>query len=135
MRLKNTKSTYPLDIPFQLRRECAIFLAAPLANIFNSCLQQETYPDAWKVEIVTPVAKCPVPSSLSELRKICATSDYSKCFQSFVKSLIVEDVYPNIDKRQFGDRKGTGCEHIVVYFVDRVLQLLDSANGSAYHKQ
>ena len=83
------------------------------------------------MEIVTPVAKCPVPSSLSELRKINATLDYSKCFQSFVKSLIVEDVYPNIDKRQFGDRKGTGCEHIVVYFVDRVLQLLDSANGSA----
>ena len=49
MRLKNTKSTYPLDIPFQLRKECAIFLAAPLTNIFNSCLQQQSYPDAWKV--------------------------------------------------------------------------------------
>ena len=51
--------------------------------------------------------------------------------EQFIKHWILEDVYPNIDQRQFGDEKGTGCEHVLVYFVDRVLSLLDSTNGKS----
>ena len=129
--LKITKSTHPLDIPANLRKECSIFLAAPLTNIFNACLESQIYPDLWKQEIVTPVNKISCPLSLSDLRKIVLTSDYSKLMEQFIKHWILEDVYPNIDQRQFGDEKGTGCEHVLVYFVDRVLSLLDSTNGKS----
>ena len=130
-KLKSTKSTHLLDIPAKLRKECSVFLAAPLANILNCCLDQQKYPDTWKLEIVTQVKKISNPLSLSDLRKIVLTSDYSKLMEHFLKSWILEDVYPNIDKSLFGNNKGTGCEHVLVYFVDRVLKLLDSANGKA----
>ena len=83
------------------------------------------------MEIVSPTNKISRPLSISDLRKIVLTSDYSKLMENFIKSWILEDIYPNIDQRQFGDEKGTGCEHVLVYFVDRVLYLLDSANGKS----
>ena len=75
--------------------------------------------------------KVPHPKSLNQLRKICGTSDYSKLFESFIKEWIVEDMQENIDKSQYGDEKGTGTEHLIVCFIDRVSKLLDSAGGKA----
>ena len=37
--LKRTKSTLPIDIPENLRKEAAVFLAEPLTDIFNTCLR------------------------------------------------------------------------------------------------
>ena len=39
-KIKKTRSTLPIDIPDKLRKECALFLAAPLMNIYNDCLNQ-----------------------------------------------------------------------------------------------
>ena len=56
-KLKNTKSTHPLDLPNQLRQEYDIFLVDPLKNIINQCLSEQILPDIWKIEYVTPLAK------------------------------------------------------------------------------
>ena len=128
-KMKNTKSTYPIDLPNKLRNEFAPHLAAPLANIFCASLRQQVYPALWKVEIVTPVPKVPCPSTLGDLRKMSGTSDYSKLFEFFIKQWILEDVYPNIDPSQYGDNRGTGTEHMIVCFLDRFLKLLDSTEG------
>ena len=85
----------------------------------------------WKTEVVTPIPKVPHPTSLKQLRKICGTSDYSKLYESFIKQWIIEDVYPNIDPSQYGDEKGIGTEHILVYFLDRILKMLDSPKGKS----
>ena len=78
------------------------------------------------MEIVTPIPKVPDNiTSLAQLRKISGTWDYSKIFEGFLKKWIVNDIYPNLDKCQFGDQQGTGTEHVLVYFIDRVLQLLE----------
>ena len=106
-KLKNTRSTYPIDIPNKLRNEFSPLLAGPLTNILNASLNQQTYPTMWKTEIVTPIPKVPHPTILKELRKICGTSDYSKTYESFIKQWIIEDVYPNIDPSQYRDEKGT----------------------------
>ena len=69
-KLKHTRSTFPIDLPFTLRKEYAIFLAAPLADIFNTCLSQSTFPDIWKMKYVTPIQKVPQPK-----RKITFTQN------------------------------------------------------------
>ena len=124
-KLKKTKSTLPIDIPEKLRRECSPFLAAPLSNIFNDCLSQSVYPSLWKQEWVTPAPKISNPQGISDLRKISCTSDYSKLFEGFIKDWIIEDVSENVDLGQFGGQVGTGTEHLLVCFVDRILYLLD----------
>ena len=50
LKLKKTKSTFPIDLPEKLRKEFA-----PLSNIYNCCLQQGIFPSIWKEELVTPV--------------------------------------------------------------------------------
>ena len=41
----------------------------------------------------------------------------------------MEDIGSKIDPSQYGARKGTGTEHMIVAYVDRVLKLLDSERG------
>ena len=124
-RLKKTRSTLPIDIPDKLRQECSPHLAAPITAIYNDCLNQGLYPTLWKQEWVTPAPKITNPQVISDLRKISCTSDYSKIFEGFLKEWILEDVIQNIDIGQYGGLAGTGTEHLMVCFMDRILQLLD----------
>ena len=124
-KMKNTKSTLPVDIPDKLRKEFSVELAAPLTNIINECLEQQVYPRLWKNEWVTPAPKISNPKVIKDLRKISCTSTFSKLFESILKEWIMEDISDNLDIGQFGGEKGTGTEHMIVCLVDRVLQLLD----------
>ena len=79
-----------------------------------------------KIEYVTAIPKTQNVTKFFELRKIAGTSDYSKLYESFLKQWILNDIEDYLDKSQFGGRKGSGTEHLVVCYVDRVLKLLDS---------
>ena len=125
-KMKKTKSTLPIDIPEKLRRECSPHLAAPLTTLYNECLSLGQYPSPWKHEWVTPAPKTSNPENISQLRKISCTSDYSKCFEGFIKDWIMEDVSDNIDLAQYGGPAGQGTEHMIVCFIDRILKLLDT---------
>ena len=114
-----------------LRKEFCPEFAAPLTDILNASLNQCEYPSPWKLELVTPVPKVPHPTKLKDLRKICSTSDFSKLFEGIIKQWILEDIQDEIDPSQFGDQKGTGTEHLIVRFTDRILKLLDSSVGKA----
>ena len=129
LKLKNTRSTHPIDLPAKLRQEYSIFLVDPLCDIFNTCLQQHTYPALWKHEYVTPVPKINHPTEIKHLRKISGTSDYSKLFENILKDWLMEDLSPNIDQSQYGGKKGIGPEHMILSMVDRILKLLDSNKG------
>ena len=63
---------------------------------------------------------------MSDLRKIALTSDYAKLLEMFLKDWILEDISENLDPSQYGARKGSGTEHLLVAFTDRILKLLDS---------
>ena len=67
---KKTKSTLPVDIPDNLRKEAAIFLAEPLTDIYNACLRQGIFPKLWKKEYVTPVPKLKPNEPLEELKDV-----------------------------------------------------------------
>ena len=124
--MKKTKSTLPIDIPNQLRKECAHHLAAPLTSLINDSLSQSVYPALWKHEWVTPALKVSNPSVISYLRKISGTSDYSKLYEGYLKDWIMDDVSESIDIGQFGGQTGIGTEHMLVCYVDRILHLLDT---------
>ena len=109
---KKTKSTLPIDIPEALRKEAAEFLAEPLTDIFNACLEQGIYPRPWKKEWVTPVPKGKpntILKSLKDVRKIASTSDYSKIFEHCLLDLIIKDISHKLSKRQYGGEKS--CRH------------------------
>ena len=43
----------------------------------------------------------------------------------------MEDISPNIDPSQFGNQPGTGTEHMMVAFLDKILSMLDESDGHA----
>ena len=98
--IKKTKSTLPIDIPDKLRKEFAIFLAAPLTLIINASLTESVYPALWKHEWVTPAPKVSNPQDISDLRKISCTSDYSKLYEGYLKEWIMDDISARIDPGQ-----------------------------------
>jgi hypothetical protein len=122
--LKKTRSTLPIDIPDKLRRACSVELSLPLTDIILS-LTEAKYPQLWKHEWVTPAPKVTNPKEISDLRKISCTSDYSKLYEGFLKDWVVEDIYDKMDIGQYGGRKGTGTEHMIVCILDRIMKLLD----------
>ena len=130
-KLKNTRSTYHIDIPNKLRKEFSPELVTPVTDIINACLMQQTYPKLWKYEAITPVPKISHPKTIKDLRKISSTSDYSKLFEGYLKDWILEDIFENVDIGQFGGLKGSGTEHMLVCMIDRILQLLDSTDSAA----
>ena len=129
--LKNTRSTLEIDLPNKLRKEFSVELAAPMTDIINTSLKQQSYPKLWKEELITPVPKVTHPKQLKDLRKISSTSDFSKVFEGFLRDWLMEDIYDNIDPGQFGGLKGTGTEHMLVCLVDRILQLLDAQTAQS----
>ena len=132
-KMKTTKSTLPIDIPDNLRKECALDLAEPMANIINTCLRDGRFPAPWRREWVTPVPKTSPhqPKNCQEIRKIASTSDYSKIFETFLRKWIVEDIDKKININQFAGRRGVGTEHLIVMMMDRVMKLLDNPGKTA----
>ena len=126
-KLGKTKSTLPIDIPDKLRIECALDLAEPLADIFNSCLKTGSFPRMWRREWCTPVPKSKdgVLRTCDDVRKVASTSDFSKIFEMFLREWVTEDIGNRIDINQFAGKKGVGTEHLIVKLRDRVLSLLD----------
>ena len=57
--LKKTRSILPIDLPDRLRIECAIDLAEPLTDIFNSCLKNTVFPAMWRWDWVSALPKKP----------------------------------------------------------------------------
>ena len=130
-KIKKTKSTLPIDLPCQLTTEFASQLSSPVTDIINTSLQQHKYPTLWKHEWVVPAPKKKEPKCLEDLRKISCTSDFSKLYEGFLKEWILEDIKPNLDFSQYGNEAGTGTEHMLVAFIDKVLKLLDTTEGHA----
>ena len=125
-KLKNTKSTFHLDLPNKVRKEFSVDLTPPVTDIINTSLADGLYPQLWKHEIITPVPKVTHPKTVKDLRKISSTSDYSKVYESFLKDWIMEDISTNIDIGQFGGQSGMGTEHMLVCLVNRILTMLDN---------
>ena len=65
---------------------------------------------------------------MKHLRKISLTSEFSLKFEGFIKDWIMVDISTQIDVSQYGNQKGTSTEHLVVNFMDKILQLLDNNN-------
>ena len=124
--MKNTKSTFNIDLPNKVRKEFSADLTSPVTDIINKSLRVGEYPKLWKQEYISPVPKVTHPKTIKDLRKISSTSDYSKVYESFLKDWIMEDISPNIDIGQFGGQAGMGTEHMLVCLVNRILTLLDN---------
>jgi hypothetical protein len=86
------------------------------------------YPDIYKLEIVTPVAKVYPPRTVKDLRKFSGTPNFSRIFEQFLAEIMIEDMKPTPDPSQYGNSKGVSTQHYLIKMVDRILTALDTNN-------
>ena len=111
--VKVGKAGGPDMIPPRLIKEFACELSVPLSHIYSESLAEGTSPPEWKKAVVIPVPKT-TPAVIDKLRPISLTDIFAKIFESFVAKWTLKDLFPNLDKRQFGNVRGLSTSHYLI---------------------
>ena len=128
MSIKKKTSTLIDDMPMKVIKYCAEELSFPLSDIYTRAVNYGEYPNIYKLEIVTPVAKIYPPQTTKDLRKIAGTKNFSKIFEMFLAELMIEDMKISRDPSQYGNTKGVSTQHYLIKMIDRILTHLDKNN-------
>ena len=123
--LKLGKASPPDDIDRRILKEFAPEFSKPLAHIFNICLRTGTFPDRWKLATITPLPKVKLVQELGELRPESPTPVLGKVLEKMVAEMVLADIRPNLDPRQYGNLKGCSTTHYLVYLLDCIMKGLD----------
>ena len=85
------KATGPDLIPARLLRVGAVFLCKPLCEIFNRSLITKSFPEIFKMALISPIPKKPSPS-LADLRPISILCIIGKVFEQLVLDYMKYDL-------------------------------------------
>lgn len=124
-RINVHKAPGPDSLPNRLLKEFAVELSEPVCSIINSSLQQGTVPSQWKCATVVPVPKINPPPNMDKLRPVSLTPTLAKVAETFVSGWMMEDMAPQLDPWQFGNRKGRSTNHYLVNLVQHAFQALE----------
>ena len=125
------RSVVPGDLPPDVIKEFSVELAGPLHELFNKIVQSGSWPQQWKTEYVTPIAKIPQPEDEDDLRPISLTAFFSKVMEQFVVRWLLEEIGDKLDFRQYGGMKGNSVTHYMIELVNFILHSQDRAEPTA----
>ena len=123
--LKVKKSSREGDVPGQIVRLFAAYLAEPLTNIVNCAIRTGEYPYIWKQEMATPIPKTHPTSKITDLRNISGLLIFNKVAESLIADLVLSDIQNNIEKSQYGNTKGKSINHYLINMINRILTAVD----------
>jgi len=119
----------PDYLPNWLIKDFALFLAEPLASIFNASVSQASIPSVWKSADVVALPKVRPPSNpQKDLRPIALTPTLSKVLESFVCEWIDQLCPVEEDPLQFGCTKGASTTHCLVDLVHQWSNATDTTD-------
>ena len=128
---KKPKAGVPSDLPKIITQEFAVELTEPVRKIINSIIVTGEWPEQWKMEYITPLAKIPQPQTEDDLRPISLTAFFSKVTEHFVVSWLMEYIKDKIDMRQYGGIKGSSITHYLIEFINFILMKQDDNKKTA----
>ena len=97
-----------------------------MAHILNSMAKSGEYPNCWKLEMVTPVAKKFPPRGIDDLRKISGLKNLSKIAEKMFGQLIISDMAKTRDLSQYGNQRKMGVNHYLINMIHEILVSVDS---------
>ena len=92
-----------------------------MSALCNNIVQNASWPEQFKVEYITPIAKTPTPVTKDDLRPIAMTVFFSKVMEQFVVTWLLEIIGDKMDFRQYGGTKGNSISHYLIEFLNFVL--------------
>ena len=96
-------------------------ISKPIANIFNTSISQGTWPEVWKQEVVTPVAKVFPPALMKNLRSISGLPALDKILERLISDLLIQDMKKHMDISQYGNQKGISIQHYLINMINKIL--------------
>ena len=125
---KKSKSGVPGDLPKVMHKEFGPELSVPLSSIYTNIVKTGQWPSSWKTEHGLPLKKIPQPDTEDDIRIISLTPFFSKLFEKFVLSWLLEYVEEHLDWAQYGGQKGTSVSHYLIDFINFVTYNQDMKN-------
>nr|CAI5824394.1 unnamed protein product [Callosobruchus analis] len=127
--LFNIKSTAIGDdgIHINFLIACCPFILKFLAHIINFCIQNSTFPAAWKVGKIIPIPKSKSVESYSDIRPITILPVISKILGRIIKLQLVNHVENNniLPETQSGFRPHHSCATSLLNVTDNILRATD----------
>ena len=120
--------TCPINYSKCLHSRVANLSAASLTRPFL----EGVVPSEWKCATVVPIPKVNPPPSMDKLQPVSLTPALAKVAETFINSWIMEDMKPNLDPRQFGNRKARSTTHYLVLLVQLAFQALEDGLGDDF---
>ena len=120
-RSKKPRSTVPGDLPRRIIQEFGPELATPAGKIFRNIARTGHWPKQWRTEYGTPLQKQKCPVDENDLRIISLTNYFSKQFEQFVITWLLEFVGSQLDWGQYGGIKGSSISHYLINFINFIL--------------
>ena len=102
-----------------------------MCRILNNIFQNAHWPESWKHEFVTPLAKITNPESEDDLRPISLTNFFSKVAEHFVVEWLLKFIGGKLDFRQYGGIKGNSITHYIIEFINFVLSNQEATEPTA----
>ena len=127
-RVKTNKSVPPKDIPPKIVKMFAQQLSGPLCDIINTSVKSGVWPEIWKRETVTPVAKNLPPKNLKDMRDITTLCTFNKTEEKLISELILSDIEHKLDTSQYANQAGVSLQHYLINMIHKILQ--DTENNS-----
>lgn len=131
---KKSNSRVTGDIPKELVNQNTLKLAQALTPIYNASFLNKSWPAVWKVETVIPIPKTISPGDFDDIRPISMTTLWSKVMETYVATFTIEETALNWNKDQYGGRKGSSTDHVLISLWNDILSGLDAARGDSKSK-
>ena len=108
-------------------------VAQCLSIIFNRCLKDSCFPDAFKNTKVIPLHKGDSVLSVSNYRPISLLPIFSKIFERLIYNQLIEFIEENkiLDELQFGFQKNKSTEHVISAIINNITRA-STKNFSSY---
>ena len=118
------------EIPTSLLIEGIDFIAEPLSDLVNRCLESSLFPTSEKLSKIVPIYKADERSIMNNYRPISLLPVLSKVFEYVVHGQLYNYLKDNnlLSHSQFGFRKHSSTQHAVTLFNDGLRQNMDKGH-------
>lgn len=98
-----------------------------MLRIYNGCLRNAVFPNAWKIGKVITIRKSQDedPAGPSSYRPICLLSILGKVLEALILARWHKILDKQLAPEQYGFRKGKSTEDAINAFLEKVYQNLD----------
>ena len=125
-KVKINKASLPDDIPARIVRNNSEILCIPMAHMINHSIESGCWPDSYKQELITPIAKQHPTEHLDQLRPISNLPIIDKIQEAVILDLIISDMKGKLDPSQYGNQRKTSIQHYLLKMMHRIVTNVDN---------